>query len=313
MWELDSGGPIFAEDVIVDALHDFVTQAERQQITLSKNDIINVLQLFSDLQQQLDALNTGLNWKGSSPTRGELETLYPSPENNWTIIVDVDETHEFIKTFYKYDETIADWIYLGPFSVNDATSSTKGAIRLGGDFEGNAMFPILKLIGVTPGRYLLATPTIDAKGRTIAIESALDDITPSIEKVFSSSKTMELINNLGGGTGGGGVAQLTEVIENVSLMQGQARLFSFPIQSSKYMIHTLYAKSSISDNIEVSIFDKSVDGFEAYKSKQGNHIYDMPNLPIMEKEDKQEIHILVKNYANSIISVDLRIQVTNLS
>lgn len=89
----------------------------------------------------------------------------------WVIIVH-DENYNGSKTQYVYNASSARFIFAGEVStVNDASSSIKGVLRLNGDLSGTADTPQLISTGVTEGVYNISggSVTIDKKGRILNI------------------------------------------------------------------------------------------------------------------------------------------------
>lgn len=131
-----------------------------------------VLQKQNEIENKINTIQNGVHFVGTYNTYAEMiSTLVNPSDTSWVIIAE-DETKSNARTQYIYSADTSEWIYAGgATSVNDATDSVKGVIRLAGDFNGGtANSPQLSTI-ITGGTYAFGnnTVTVDPKGRLVNI------------------------------------------------------------------------------------------------------------------------------------------------
>lgn len=68
------------------------------------------------------AFGTNLIWKADVATFADLATTYPTPQDNWTVVVD-DES-----TTYRYDTATSTWVNIGNLSIPMATALLDGKL-----------------------------------------------------------------------------------------------------------------------------------------------------------------------------------------
>lgn len=132
-------------------------------------DEINTLSgIKENVQKQIDALSIGMQWQGEVSNYNELLNIN-DPQNGWTFIVKQDETKDNARTAYIYNEQLQNWIFFGDLSfIQDATTSTKGIIKISGDLTGVADNIQLKDTGVVAGAYTNPSIVVDSKGRIVS-------------------------------------------------------------------------------------------------------------------------------------------------
>lgn len=140
---------------------------------VSITEINHLLGVNSNIQQQIDSLSSGVDFKGEFPTISDRDSAIVNPTHGAWVIISNDENYGGARTQYIYSDTTNDWIYGGGYSsVNEATSSSKGIIQLAGDLTGTSNAPQLVDIGVTAGQYSYPKAiSLDSKGRVISITS----------------------------------------------------------------------------------------------------------------------------------------------
>lgn len=149
------------------------------------NDTVRVNELYDRLYEldiKVDNLSSGIIPMGIYPTYEDAMTDLATPEDGWMIIIENDENHSDSQTQYFYYEN--DWVFLGGVSsVNDASSTVKGVVRLSGDLSGNANNPQLNNVFPDAGNYSVGGSvfTFDTKGRCLNI-----NITQISNWVYSS-------------------------------------------------------------------------------------------------------------------------------
>ena len=131
---------------------------------------LNYLQgVRSNIQNQIDALTNGVNFKGEYATFAAMQAAITSPKHgDWVYIVADETKNNQGNTQYVHDGS--NWIYGGGrTTVNDATDSVKGIIQLAGDLAGNAAAPELKNIITAQSATYIKAISVDAKGRVTSI------------------------------------------------------------------------------------------------------------------------------------------------
>lgn len=147
---------------------------------------------LSKLQSDVDTLSTG-NKQSAKVFETELErdTELPNPEHgDWCYVLNSSVYNATVQ--YIYNSEVPEWKYVGTITnVNDATTETKGIIKLAGDLSGTASSPQLKSI-TTSGTYAFGnnTVTVDSKGRISNVITS----TTAYEWVFNSKPDVRTLN-----------------------------------------------------------------------------------------------------------------------
>ena len=148
-----------------------------------------------NLQAQINAISSGVTFKGEYLTYEEMTLAIPSPTKGDLVYIKTDENKNgATDTQYCFDGS--DWVYGGGTTKTpDATLVTKGAIQLGGDLahpSSTANAPKLTATGVTAGLYKSANLTIGEDGRVTHAEEGsvvfLNDAIISDSEGWSSQK-----------------------------------------------------------------------------------------------------------------------------
>jgi hypothetical protein len=153
--------------------------------TLS-SDTLN--QRISAVEEELSSVKSGVHFVGEFTTYALMASTLLTPQDSDWVFITSDETKGGIKTQYIYNSSISEWKYAGgATSVNDATDTVKGVLRLSGDLSGTANNPQLSSV-ITGGTYAFGnnTVTVDSKGRLINIISG----TTAYEWTFHSKPTV---------------------------------------------------------------------------------------------------------------------------
>ena len=112
--------------------------------------------------------------------------------------------------------------------------------------------------------------------------------------------------------GGGGVPKLIEIEENVIVPANQTITVSFDTGFNKYDIRTVYGKSLENNDIAITIRDSLTNGYLVYQSLQQKEIYDIANVPSVDKTNSNKIHLEITNFGFTQTTVKVNIKVTNL-
>ncbi len=156
-----------------------------------------------NLQAQINAISSGVTFKGEFATYDEMVIDIPSPNKGDLVYIKTDENKNgAIDTQYCFDGT--DWIYGGGTTKTpDATLTTKGVMQLGGDLahpSSTASSPKLTPTGVTAGLYKSANVTIGEDGRITHAEEGsvvfLNDTIVSESEGWSSQKVNSELEKL---------------------------------------------------------------------------------------------------------------------
>ncbi|MGM0758058.1 hypothetical protein [Bacillus zhangzhouensis] len=178
-----------------DDIVDFAKSLSGQVASI--DEINSLLGITGNIQDQINGITTGVQFKGEFDTYSAAMQAFPSPQRGYWIFIKSDSNHSGSKTQYIYSGDI--WVYAGgASSINDATSTVKGGITLNGDLTGTASLPQLVKNGVEAGTYLNPTITVDEKGRVSSIANgqttAINDNNVDKISTWSSDKINESLN-----------------------------------------------------------------------------------------------------------------------
>ncbi|UXO88727.1 hypothetical protein [Bacillus safensis] len=178
-----------------DDIVDFAKSLSRQVVSI--DEINSLLGVTGNIQDQINGITTGVQFKGEFDTYSAAMQAFPSPQRGYWIFIKSDSNHSGSKTQYIYSGDV--WVYAGgASSINDATSTVKGGITLSGDLTGTASLPQLAKNGVEAGTYLNPTVTVDEKGRVSSIANgqatAINDNNVDKVSTWSSDKINESLN-----------------------------------------------------------------------------------------------------------------------
>lgn len=156
-------------DVDNDGIVDKAKESEKlKDVTVTTTEINYLSGAKSNIQEQINALSTGVIFKGEYQTYAQMTNALSSPEKGWLVYILTDEntTHENVQ--YIYDGT--QWVYGGGRSiVNEADDTTKGVIQLNGDLTGTSSSPQLVEVATAQTVSYIKGMEIDAKGRVLSI------------------------------------------------------------------------------------------------------------------------------------------------
>lgn len=108
---------------------NLAVEGGKLEVLSLKNLVASVLELnylqgaTSNIQAQINALVDAANFIGVSPTRAQIETLFPEAEEKDYVIVSNDETHNGVTTIWVFNGII--WQYVGDFDVEMRDFSTQ--------------------------------------------------------------------------------------------------------------------------------------------------------------------------------------------
>lgn len=178
-----------------DDIVDFAKSLSGQVVSI--DEINSLLGVTGNIQDQINGITTGVQFKGEFETYSAAIQAFPSPQRGYWIFIKSDSNHSGSKTQYIYSGDV--WVYAGgASSINDATSTVKGGITLSGDLTGTASLPQLAKNGVEAGTYLNPTVTVDEKGRVSSIANgqatAINDNNVDKVSTWSSDKINESLN-----------------------------------------------------------------------------------------------------------------------
>lgn len=178
-----------------DDIVDFAKFLSGQVVSI--DEINSLLGVTGNIQDQINGITTGVQFKGEFDTYSAAMQAFPSPQRGYWIFIKSDSNHSGSKTQYIYSGDV--WVYAGgASSINDATSTVKGGIILSGDLTGTASLPQLAKNGVEAGTYLNPTVTVDEKGRVSSIANGqattINDNNVDKVSTWSSDKINESLN-----------------------------------------------------------------------------------------------------------------------
>lgn len=136
---------------------------------LSTIQELNYLQgVKSNIQNQIDALSSGVEFKGEFENFEIMKNTIISPSKGYWVYIINDEKANQTNTQYVYDGT--EWVCGGGRTViNDASNISKGIIQLSGDLTGTAISPqLVDIINNQSLGYIKAI-SVDTKGRVTSI------------------------------------------------------------------------------------------------------------------------------------------------
>ncbi|MEH7760045.1 hypothetical protein V7417_04920 [Bacillus pumilus] len=182
-------------DVDGDDIVDFAKSLSGQVVSI--DEINSLLGITGNIQDQINGITTGVQFKGEFDTYSAAMQAFPSPQRGYWIFIKSDSNHSGSKTQYIYSGDV--WVYAGGApTINDATSTVKGGITLSGDLTGTASLPQLVKNGVEAGTYVNPTVTVDDKGRVSSIangqSTAINDNNVDKVSTWSSDKINESLN-----------------------------------------------------------------------------------------------------------------------
>ncbi|MDM5298056.1 hypothetical protein QUF51_07785 [Bacillus pumilus] len=182
-------------DIDGDDIVDVAKALSGQAVSIE--EINSLLGVTGNIQDQINGITTGVQFKGEFDTYSVAMQSFPSPQRGYWIFIKSDSNHSGSKTQYIYSGDV--WVYAGgASSINDATSTVKGGITLNGDLTGSASLPQLVKNGVEAGTYVNPTVTVDDKGRVSSIangqSTAINDNNVDKVSTWSSDKINDSLN-----------------------------------------------------------------------------------------------------------------------
>jgi hypothetical protein len=113
-------------------------------------------------------------------------------------------------------------------------------------------------------------------------------------------------------SGGGGVPRLYEIVHTQVLAAGQQVALNLEATMNKYDLRTVSFKADKTGDLQVSVYDKAVDGNLVYQSLAQSPIYDIVNVPIEDKDGTGKLHIILQSMSPVDATVTLRAKITSL-
>ncbi|MBS4749450.1 hypothetical protein [Bacillus altitudinis] len=108
-----------------DDIVDFAKSLSGQVVSI--DEINSLLGVTGNIQDQINGITTGVQFKGEFDTYSAAMQAFPSPQRGYWIFVKSDSNHSGSKTQYIYSGDV--WVYAGgASSINDATSTVKVAL-----------------------------------------------------------------------------------------------------------------------------------------------------------------------------------------
>ena len=119
----------------------------------------------SSIQSQIDALQSGVDFKGEYSNFASMQSNITTPKKGDWVYIAVDETqNNQNNTQYVYNGDM--WIYGGGRNtVNEASNTVKGVVQLAGDLSGSASSPQLAEIIEPQNIGYIKSISVDKKGR----------------------------------------------------------------------------------------------------------------------------------------------------
>lgn len=146
---------------------------------------------------------------------------------------------------------------------------------------------------------------------------AADKIIETNTKKFITGSLLQLINKFSYSDGvlkydgsAIGMPQLYEAQTTIRLNASESQFITLPVGFNKYDIRTVYFDANAIVN--VTIYDKAVNGFVVYDSLSEKSCYDVVNVPCEDKSGNKNLNVKIQNTANVPTTVTLSIKVTSL-
>lgn len=113
--------------------------------------------------------------------------------------------------------------------------------------------------------------------------------------------------------GGDGVPRLFEIVKTLTIDGGSSIALELDATMNKYDIRTVYCSTDKQGEVQVSIYEKAVDGLVVYKSLSQPMVYDIANVPCEDKDGTGKLHAVINYSLPAQTKLTLRIKLTNLS
>jgi hypothetical protein len=160
-----------------------------------------------------------------------------------------------------------------------------------------------------------AQTTISSQGITMSGNvniAAGQGVTIQVDTT-SNTITINSSGSSGGGSGGGSqVPTYVERSQTVTVPAGQSVPVAINVGFDKFDVRSVSASSDNNMSIMVEIWDRANNGQLVYRSLQQQVIYDIPNVPMQDKDGTQSAHFVVYNYGMSQTNVTITLKITNL-
>lgn len=114
-------------------------------------------------------------------------------------------------------------------------------------------------------------------------------------------------------SGGGGVARLYEIVHTQILAAGQQVALNLEATMNKYDIRVVSFKADKQGDLQVSMYDKAVDGNLVYQSLVQQSVYDIVNVPCEDKDGTGKLHVVLQSMVAVDATVTLRVKLTSLN
>lgn len=121
------------------------------------------------------------------------------------------------------------------------------------------------------------------------------------------------VQETGGGSVGDGTMNVMEKAYRVTVQGSETIRVAVPVGFKKYDLRALRAKSISGSQVVLSVYDSAgADGVEEYRTKQASSIYDLIQLPIVNKDNASSVHLKVVNCGLSQTDVEIVLKVIEL-
>lgn len=121
------------------------------------------------------------------------------------------------------------------------------------------------------------------------------------------------INGSDSQNGGDSVATLTELTKTLQIGANQTIIEDIKIPSNKCEIRTVYLNNDKLSNMQLKIYESAAKVFCVYESNTEDKIYDILNVPYIDKDDTKSIHVEITNRSGINIAATLIIKTTNIN
>lgn len=182
----------------------------------------------------------------------------------------------------------------------------------------------LLLVNTTKLNQLLAQDVNNLINRNMFVPSDVAPSTTDVVWVDTTEWVMKAYDDISqswvilaptvDNTGGGGaVPTLVEINETIAVPAKTSVAVSFDTGYDKYDIRVVDAQSVTNQVIAVSIYEDAAHTKLVYRSLESATIYDILNLPCIDKDASLRIHMMIENISSTAASVKLIVKVTNLN
>ena len=139
------------------------------------------------------------------------------------------------------------------------------------------------------------------------------DVTHNAKTVFNNSDWTRLSGSSGSAGGGDSVPELTEITQSISIGAETTVFTDVEIGTNKCDLRTLYfVPDGGGDTVQIKIYESAARVFCAYTSNTEEKIYDILNIPYIDKDLTKKLHMAIYNSHTSSITGTLIVKITSL-